>query len=60
MLYLWGSLALLGIFLVAVPGREAAARTWLWVGIVLTLVAVPGLVGAARARRRYVRKDRPS
>lgn len=58
MLYLWGSLALLGIFLVAVPGREAAARTWLWVGVVLTIVAVPGLVGAVRARRRYVRKDR--
>ena len=44
------------------PDTTAAGTTmlYLWVGIVLTLVAVPGLVGAARARRRYVRKDRPS
>jgi hypothetical protein len=58
MLYLWGSLALLGVFLVAVPGREAAARTWLWVGLALVVVAVPAFVGALRARRRYLRGDR--
>ena len=56
-LYLWGSLALLGLFLVAVPGREPAARAWLWVGDVLLAVSVPALLLALRARRRYLRRD---
>jgi hypothetical protein len=56
-LYLWGTLALFGAFLVAVPGREPAARTWLWVGLVLLALAVPGLARALRARRHHLRKD---
>lgn len=59
-LYLWGSLAAFGVFLMAVPGREAAARTWLWVGVVLVVIAVPGLVLAARARHRYLRREQSS
>ena len=56
-LYLWGSLALLGLFLVAVPGREPAARAWLGVGAILLAISVPALLLAVRARRRYLRRD---
>ena len=58
LLYLWGSLLCFGLFLVLVPGREAAGRTWLWVGLVLTVPAALGFISALRARLAYLRERR--
>ena len=55
LLYVWGSLLAFGLFLVAVPGREPAARTWLWVGVALVVVGGVGFAVALRARLRYLR-----
>ena len=54
----WMTLSLLafGIFLVAVPGRDPAGRTWLWVGLVLLVVGGASSVLAVRARLRYLRR----
>jgi uncharacterized membrane protein HdeD (DUF308 family) len=57
LLYFWGVLGLFGGFLVLVPGREQAARAWLWVGLVLLVAGVTGFTIALRARLRYLRKD---
>jgi hypothetical protein len=57
LLYLWGSLLAFGVFLVAVPGREAAGRTWLWVGLVVGALAAVGFTRAVRARLAYLRRD---
>jgi hypothetical protein len=56
----WLTLSLLafGIFLVAVPGREPAGRTWLWVGVVLLVVGGISSGLAVRARLAYVREHR--
>ena len=51
------SLLVFGIFLVAVPGREAAGRTWLWVGVVLVVVGGISSAFAVRARWAYLRED---
>lgn len=58
LLYLWGSLLAFGVFLVGVPGRETAGRTWLWVGLVLAVVGAVGFTRALRARLAYRRRDR--
>lgn len=55
LLYLWGSLLVFGLFLVIVPGRQPAARTWLWVGLALVVVGGGGFAVALRARLRYLR-----
>jgi len=54
----WMTLSLLafGIFLVAVPGRDPAGRTWLWVGLVLLVVGGVSSTLAVRARLRYLRR----
>jgi hypothetical protein len=54
----WMTLSLfaLGIFLVAVPGRDPAGRTWLWVGVGLLLVGGTTSALAVRARIRYLRR----
>ena len=54
----WMTLSLLafGIFLVAVPGRDPAGRTWLWVGFVLLVVGGVSSALAVRARLRYLRR----
>jgi hypothetical protein len=54
----WMTLSLLafGIFLVAVPGRDPAGRTWLWVGLVLLVVGGVSSALAVRARLRYLRR----
>jgi hypothetical protein len=49
------SLVALGIFLVAIPGRDPAGRTWLWVGLVLLVVGGVTSALAIRARLRYLR-----
>lgn len=53
----WMTLSLLafGIFLVTVPGRDPAGRTWLWVGLVLLAVGGVSSALAIRARLRYLR-----
>jgi hypothetical protein len=53
--WLTGSLAVFGGFLVAVPGREAAGRTWLWVGVVLLVVGGVTFGLALRSRLRHLR-----
>jgi hypothetical protein len=58
LLWMTGSLAVFGAFLVAVPGREAAARTWLWVGLVLLVVGGVTFALALRARLAYLREHR--
>jgi hypothetical protein len=55
LLWMTGSLALFGAFLVVVPGRETAGRTWLWVGLVLLVVGGVAFAAALRARLRYQR-----
>jgi hypothetical protein len=54
----WMTLSLFafGVFLVAVPGRDAAGRTWLWVGLVLLVVGGASSALALRARLRYLRR----
>ena len=56
----WMTLSLLafGVFLVAVPGRDPAGRTWLWVGLVLLVVGGVSSVVAVRARLAYLREHR--
>jgi hypothetical protein len=49
------SLLVFGLFLVLVPGRDPAGRTWLWVGVVLVVVGGACSVFAVRARLRYLR-----
>ena len=58
LLYLWGSLLCFALFVVLVPGREAAGRTWLWVGLVLAVPAAIGFTTALRARLAYRRGHR--
>ena len=55
LLWMTGSLAGFGAFLVAVPGRESAGRTWLWAGIVLLVLGAAAFAAALRARLRYLR-----
>jgi hypothetical protein len=50
------SLFAFGVFLVAVPGRDPAGRTWLWVGVVLLVVGGIASAFAVRARLRYLRR----
>lgn len=57
LVYFWGSLLIFGVFLVAVPGQEADARAWLWIGLVIFVASVVGFTFALRARLRYLRKD---
>lgn len=54
LLWMTGSLAIFGAFLVAIPGREDAGRTWLWVGVVLLLLGGLAFGFALRARLRYL------
>jgi hypothetical protein len=54
LLYVWGSLLAFGVFLVVVPGRVAAGRTWLWVGLLLVVAGAVGFVAALRARLAYL------
>jgi hypothetical protein len=56
LLWMTGSLAVFGAFLVLVPGREAAGRTWLWVGLVLLVVGGVTFALALRARLAYLRE----
>ncbi|QGN57785.1 hypothetical protein [Nostocoides sp. HKS02] len=56
LLWLTGSLLAFGAFLVAVPGRQTAGRTWLWVGIVLVVLGGVAFAAALRARLRYLRR----
>lgn len=58
LLWMTGSLALFGAFLVAVPGRETAGRTWLWVGLVLLIVGGATFVLALRSRLAFLRERR--
>ena len=58
LLWMTGSLALFGGFLVAVPGRDSAGRTWLWVGVVLLVVGGVTFGLALRARLTYLRERR--
>ena len=58
LLWMTGSLVVFGGFLVAVPGREPAGRTWLWVGIVLLIVGAATFGLALRARLAYLREHR--
>lgn len=51
------SLLVFGIFLVAVPGRDPAGRTWLWVGVVLVVVGGISSAIAVRARWAYLREN---
>ncbi len=59
LLYLFGSLALFGAFLVMVPGQQPEGRAWLWPGLLLLLVGVAGFARALVARIRYLRDGRP-
>jgi hypothetical protein len=56
LLWMTGSLTLFGAFLVLVPGRETAGRTWLWVGLVLLVVGGATFALALRARLAYLRE----
>jgi hypothetical protein len=56
LLWMTGSLAVFGAFLVAVPGQESAGRTWLWVGIVLLVLGGLAFASALRARLRHLRR----
>ena len=56
LLWLTGSLVAFGLFVVLVPGRQPAGRTWLWVGLVLLLVGGVSSALAVRARLRYLRR----
>jgi hypothetical protein len=56
LLWMTGSLGVFGAFLVAVPGREPAGRTWLWVGLVLLVVGGVTFGLALRARLAYLRE----
>ena len=58
LIWMTGSLAAFGAFLVAVPGKETGGRTWLWVGVVLLLVGGVTFGLALRARLRYLREHR--
>ncbi len=60
LLWMTGSLVAFGAFLVAVPGRESAGRTWLWVGIVLLVGGAVTFGLALRARLAHLRKHRGS
>ena len=53
----WMTLSLLafGLFLVVIPGRDPAGRTWLWVGVVLVVVGGVSSAFAVRARLRHLR-----
>ena len=53
----WMTLSLLafGLFLVVIPGRDPAGRTWLWVGVVLVVVGGVTSAFAVRARLRHLR-----
>ena len=51
------SLFVFGIFLVAVPGRDPAGRTWLWVGVVFVVVGGISSAFAVRARWAYLREN---
>jgi hypothetical protein len=55
LLWMTGSVAAFGLFLVAVPGRQAAGRTWLWVGVVLLVLGAVGFGMAMWGRVRYLR-----
>ena len=50
-----GTLLAFGLFLVLVPGSDPAGRTWLWVGIALTVVGGATSALAVLARVRYLR-----
>lgn len=58
LLWFWGSLVVFGGFLVMVPGADLRARVWLWVGLVLVVPGVVGLMTAGWARVRYLRGAR--
>jgi hypothetical protein len=58
LLWFFGSIAVFGGFLVAVPGAHEPGGAWLWIGLALL---VPGAVGfgyALRARLDYRRRSR--
>lgn len=59
LLYFFGSLALFGAFLVAVPGQDREGRTWLWAGLVLLVLGAAGFVRGLLARIRYLRRQPP-
>ena len=56
LLWMTGSLLAFGVFLVAVPGRQSAGQTWLWVGIVLVVLGGVAFAAALRTRVRYLRR----
>lgn len=58
LLWMTGSLATFGAFLVAVPGQESAGRTWLWVGILLLVVGAVTFGLSLRARLAHLRRRR--
>ena len=58
LLWMTGSLAAFGGFLVAVPGQESAGRIWLGVGIGLLVVGGVTFGLALRSRLAYLREHR--
>jgi hypothetical protein len=58
LLHLFGSLALFGAFVVAVPGQQPEGRSWLWPGLMLLLIGAAGFARALVARIRYLRRIR--
>lgn len=59
LLHLFGSLALFGAFLVAVPGTQPEGRAWLWTGLLLLVIGSGGFLRALVARIRYLRHGPP-
>jgi hypothetical protein len=55
LLWMTGSLAAFGAFLVLVPGH-AGDRTWWWVGLVLLVLGGIAFGSALRARLRHLRR----
>ena len=57
LLWMTGSLAAFGAFVILVPG-QAGDRTWWWVGLVLLVVGAVTFGLALRARLAYLRQHR--
>ena len=57
LLWMTGSLAAFGAFVILVPG-QAGDRTWWWVGLVLLVVGAVTFGLCLRARLAYLRERR--